>query len=133
MTPELLHEDKYLQILWDPETRIIGIDWKDATSGMTDEDFKAELTLFAKRVEEKKAPRVLIDVRRFQHSPSEEVGEWRSRNISKRYNSAGVKRFAFIFPKDAPVQSMARQSEGEWFVTQSFNDQEQATAWLTAS
>jgi hypothetical protein len=55
------------------------------------------------------------------------------RSISTRYNSAGVKRFAFLFPKDAPVQSMARQSEGEWFVTKSFNNQEQATAWLAAS
>src|SRR5258708_25443485 len=55
MKPAQLYEDKYLQILWDDQTRIISIDWKAATSAMTDEDFKMELTLFAKQVEERGA------------------------------------------------------------------------------
>src|SRR5215469_6036153 len=99
MKPAPLHEDKLLQILWDQQTRVIGIDWKEATSEMTDDDFKAELTLFAEQVEDKKAPRILIDVTKFHHHPSQEVGEWRRKNISTRYNAAGVKRFAFLFPK----------------------------------
>ncbi len=40
MKPALLHEDKYLQVFWDEPTHIIGIDWKETTSDMTDEDFK---------------------------------------------------------------------------------------------
>lgn len=42
-----LHEDKFLKVSWDESARIMGIDWKEATSSMTDEEFKAELTLFA--------------------------------------------------------------------------------------
>jgi hypothetical protein len=42
-----LHEDKFLKISWEERARVIGIDWKEATSSMTDEDFKAALTLFA--------------------------------------------------------------------------------------
>ena len=131
MNPELLHEDQYLQILWDSQTQIISIDWKAATSNMTDEDFKAELTLFAQHVEDKKAPSVLIDVIKFGHHPGEEVGAWRGKNITSRYNNAGVKRFAFLLSKDSEVPSMASQSEGEAFLTQSFNSYEQAVAWLT--
>ena len=56
MKPALLHEDKYLRILWDAQTRIISIDWKASTSEMTDEDFKTELTLFAEQVEDQGAP-----------------------------------------------------------------------------
>ena len=131
MKSALLHEDEYLQILWDEQTRIISVDWKEATAKMTDEDFKAELTLFAKRVEDNKAPRILIDVSKFSHRPSEEVGEWRRENISTRYNAAGVQRFAFLLSK---VSSMASQSsQGERFLTRSFNSPEQAVAWLTAS
>jgi hypothetical protein len=134
MKPALLHEDEYLQILWDEQTRIISVDWKEATAKMTDEDFKTELTLFAKRVEENKAPRILIDVSKFRHRPSEEVGEWRRENISTRYNAAGVQRFAFLLSKDSQVSSMASQSsQGERFLTRSFNSLEQAVAWLTAS
>jgi hypothetical protein len=134
MNPALLHEDQFMHILWDLQTRIISIDWKATTSGMTDADFKAILTLFAEQVEDKKAPRILIDVSKFGYRPSEEVGEWRRKNIVARYNNAGVKRFAFLFSKDSPVPSMANQSsEGEAFLTQSFNSHEQAVAWLTAS
>jgi hypothetical protein len=131
MNPALLHEDQYLQILWDSQTEIISIDWKAATSEMTDEDFKAELTLFAQHVEDKKAPGILIDVSKFRHCPSEEVGEWRRKNISTRYNNAGVKRFAFLLSKDSEVPPMTSQSsEGEAFLTRSFNNHEQAVAWL---
>ncbi len=35
MPQEQLHEDKFLQILWDEKTRIIAIDWKASTSTMT--------------------------------------------------------------------------------------------------
>ena len=134
MKPALLYEDEYLQILWDEGTRIISIDWKEATSKMTDEDFKTALALFAKRVEDNKAPRILIDVSKFSHQPSEEVGEWRRENISTRYNLAGVQRFAFLFSKDSQVPSTPSQSSsGERFLTRSFNSQERAIAWLTAS
>jgi len=32
-----LHEDKFLKISWEEKARVIGIDWKEATSSMTDE------------------------------------------------------------------------------------------------
>jgi hypothetical protein len=134
MKPTLLREDKYLQVFWDESTRIIGIDWKEATSNMTDEDFKTELTLFAKQVEDKRAPRILVDVSKFRHRLGAEMGEWRLKNSSTRYNAAGVQRFAFLLSKDSPIPPMANQSaEGELFLTQSFNSYEQATAWLTGS
>jgi hypothetical protein len=134
MKSELLYEDEYLQVLWDARTRIMSIDWKEATSKMVDEDFKAELTLFAKKIEEKEAPRILIDVSKFRYRPGEEVGEWRRKNISTRYNAAGVKRFAFLFSNNSQIPPMeSGPAEGELFLTQSFNSYEQATSWLTAS
>jgi hypothetical protein len=134
MKPALLHEDKYLRILWDGQTQIISIDWKASTSEMTDEDFKTELTLFAEQVEDQGAPRILIDVSKFHHHPGEEVGEWRRKNISTRYNAAGVRRFAFLFSESSPLPLTASQpSAGERFLTQSFNNCERAVAWLIES
>lgn len=130
----LLLEDKYLQILWDAQTRIISIDWKESTSEMNDEDFKTELSRFAKQVEDNRAPRILIDVRKFRHHPGEELGEWRRKNISTRYNAAGVQRFAFLLSTDSQISPTASQSsEGEQFLTQAFNNREEAIAWLKAS
>jgi hypothetical protein len=126
-----LHEDKFFKVLWDEHTRIIGIDWKEGTSSMTDEDFKAALTLFAGHVEQKKAQGILVDVSRFRHKPGPEVMPWRVKNISNRYAAAGVKRQAFLFPKGAQVPPM-RSSPEEKFLTETFDDVQKADAWLTA-
>ena len=104
-----LHEDKFLKISWEEKARVIGIDWKEATSSMTDEDFKAALTLFAGHVEQKKARGILVDVSRFRHKPGPEVKPWRVKNISNRYAAAGVKASGVSFsegcagPADAVI------------------------------
>ena len=127
-----LHEDKFFKVFWDGSTRIIGVDWKEATSSMTDEEFKAELTLLAGCVENKKAPRILVDVTKFRHQMAPEVQQWRVQNISSRYNAAGVKRFAFLFPRESQFPPMPESSDGEAFLTRRFNSPEQAAAWLAA-
>jgi hypothetical protein len=129
-----LHDDTFLTILWDANTRVIGIDWKEATSSMTDDDFKAELQRFAGFVEAKKAQGILVDVARFRHKTGPGVQEWRVNNISTRYSAAGVRRFAFRLPEGAPIPPMMNQSApGENFWTRGFNNVEQAMAWLTAT
>jgi hypothetical protein len=118
-----LHEDEFLRILWNGRAKIIGIDWKEATSAMTDEEFKAELTLFAGHAEQKKARGILVDVSRFRHKPGSDVQPWRVKNISNRYSAAGVGRFAFLFPEGAQIPPMMNQSSpDENFLTGAFDD-----------
>lgn len=135
MTQSLqLHEDKFLKISWDENTRVIDIDWKEATSSMSDQEFKAELTLFAGHVEKKKARGILVDVTSFRHKPGPDVQPWRIKNISNRYSAAGVGRFAFLFPEGAQIPPMMNQSSpGENFETRAFNSAEEALAWLKAA
>ena len=97
---------------------------------MTDDDFKAVVERFAGFVEAKKAQGILVDVGRFRHKPGPGVNEWRLKNISPRYSGAGVRRFAFLFPKEASVPQM-KSSPSEGFLTQGFNSVDQAMAWLT--
>ncbi len=129
-----LLDDAFLKILWDGNTSVIGIDWKEATSSMTDDGFKAELERFAGFVEAKKAQGILVDVARFRHKTGPDVQEWRVKNISTRYSAAGVRRFAFVLPKDGTIPPMMNQSApGENFLTRGFNSADQAIAWLTAT
>src|SRR5258708_27828521 len=114
-----LHEDKFLEISWEEKARIIGIDWKEATSLMTDEEFKAALTLFAGHVEQKKARGILVDVSCFRHKPGPEVQPWRVKNISNRYAPAGGKRQAFLFSKGGEMAPMRSSPEGK-VLTESF-------------
>jgi hypothetical protein len=132
VTPTQLHEDKFSNILWDESTRIIGIAWKEATSSMTDEEFKAELTLFAGHVEQTKARGILVDVSGFRHSPGPDVQPWRVKNISNRYNAAGVQRFAFLLPNGSQIPPfMNESSPGEKFATRAFNALNEAKKWLS--
>ena len=124
-----LYEDKFFQSHWDESTRIVGIDWKEATTSMTDEELKAELALFAGHVEQKKARGILADVTRFRHKPAPDLQEWRAKNISNRYYAAGVQRFAFLFPEGAQIPPMMA-SPGENFLTRAFTNKKQALAWL---
>lgn len=124
-----LYEDRFFKSHWDESTRIVGIDWKEATSSMTDEEFKAELTLFAGHVEQKRARGILADVTRFRHKPAPDLQAWRVKNISNRYSATGVGRFAFLFPEGAQIPSMM-VSPGENFLTQAFTNKKQALAWL---
>lgn len=127
MKTQQLHDDTFLRILWNDESRVIGIDWKEATSSMTDEDLKKEPTLFADHVEAKKAHGIRVDVARFRHKPGPDMEEWRLKNISGRYYAAGVRRFAFLFPEGVPISPMMNQSSpGEKFATRAFNGAEEA-------
>jgi hypothetical protein len=82
MNPVELYDDKFFKILWNEADRVIGIDWKETTASMTDEDFKGELELFVGRVEEKKARGIIIDVKHFRHKLGPGMQEWRVKNIS---------------------------------------------------
>jgi hypothetical protein len=99
---------------------------------MTDEDFKAALTLFAGHVEQMGAHGILVDVEDFRHRTGPDVQEWRIKNISGRYAAAGVRRFAFLFPPGSEIPPMMNQSaESESFATRAFTSQERAVEWLT--
>ena len=131
MQAELLHDSQHLRILWDEKSRIIAIEWKEATSAMTTEEFKTDLMLFATHVELKKARSILVDVSKFRHQMQPEVQQWRVQNISTRYAAAGVGRFAFLFPPGVQIPPMMKQSAPtEKFMTQAFNDAKQAENWL---
>lgn len=54
-----------------------------------------------------------------------------AKNISSRYSAAGIRRFAFVLPKDAPIPPMMNQSApGESFLTRAFNSEDRAAIWL---
>ena len=125
-----LHENTFHSILWDDQSHVIRLDWREGTSSMTGEEFKKELTLFADHVEAKKAHGILVDVSQFRHKPGPDIEEWRLKNISGRYHAAGVRRFAFLFPESVATPPAMKSSPREKFETQAFNRAEEALGWL---
>jgi len=133
MKSEQVHDDKYMNIFWNSGTRILRVDWKEGTGAMTTEDFKASLTQIAAQVESRRAAGLLVDVDKFRHRPEPEVHKWRVENISPRYDAAGLRRFAFLFPAGAQIPSAMNQSGSqEKFLTRAFDEVGRAESWLTA-
>jgi hypothetical protein len=50
-----LRDDNFRRILWGGSTHISGIEREESPSVMSDEQFKGQLTLFARCVKEKRA------------------------------------------------------------------------------
>ncbi len=103
--------------------------WLPGTEGMTDEDFREVLEVFAESASQHGARRLIIDVREFKHRPSPEILAWRDKVTVPRYNEAGVTRQVWIWPGD--VSSMKPSSELAKYDERYFNSEAEAIAWVT--
>ena len=110
------------------------LSWLPSTSGMSDDGFKETLDLFAAEGERAKPVYMLIDATEFDHELGEGVLAWRDHEIIPRYNAAGVKKFAFLWPDGTPgtVESGGSpRAEGSAnFPTGWFTGRERAYQWL---
>jgi hypothetical protein len=114
--------------------RTVELSWLSCTSEMSDDGFKETLELFAAEGERAKPAYMIIDATEFQHELGDGVMEWRDQEIIPRYNAAGVKKFAFLWPEGMPgtVESGGTPTpEGSAnFPTGWFTGRERAYQWL---
>jgi hypothetical protein len=113
---------------WHKPESLLRLTWKEGTEGMTDEDFRQTLEAFAEGAAQHRAARLLIDVRQFKHRPSREILAWRDRVTVAKYNLAGVKRQAWVWPGD--VSGLKPSSEGRSYEERYFSTEEEALVWL---
>ena len=78
--------------------KLLELTWLPGTKGMTDQNFKEALLVFADGGLHHRAERLIIDMRQFMARPSEQVGEWRDDVIVPMYVKAGVKKIAWVWP-----------------------------------
>lgn len=130
-----LYENDYLSIDHDADRAMLVMRWSEATADMTDAVFKDALEHFAAYAAEPGASALLVDVRKFRHPVGDDLGVWRGKEITPRYNDAGVTRFAYIAPPDMPTPPEGEPLEplapNEKFLTRFFGAEEGAVAWLT--
>ena len=110
--------------------RLVRLTWLAGTEGMTDQDFKETLEAFAESALQHSAQRLLIDVREFKHRPSAEVLAWRDEVIVPKYNKAGVKKIAWVWPMNTP--SNGPSSDKDKFENRYFATEAEALAWAAS-
>lgn len=122
------HAPMYSMTYHKPQ-HLVRLTWLAGTAGMTDQDFKETVETFAESALQHKARGLLIDVREFKHRPSPEIAAWRDEVVVPKYNRAGVKKIAWVWPGNAPSNQPA--SEKEKFENRYFGTEAEALAWVS--
>jgi hypothetical protein len=108
--------------------RLVELTWLPGTKGMTDQDFKEDLLVFAEAALQHRASRLIIDMRQFMGQPSAEVGAWRDDVIVPKYEKAGVKKIAWIWPGVSADET----GTGAGYQQRYFEARDEAINWCVA-
>jgi hypothetical protein len=108
--------------------RFVELTWLPGTQQMTDQDFKEALCVFAEGALQHRASRLIIDMRQFMARPSAEVGVWRDEVIVPKYEKAGVKKIAWIWPGVSPDET----GTGAGYQQRYFEARDEAINWCVA-
>jgi hypothetical protein len=100
--PVELFRDEFSTYSRDDLRGLIEQIWSSATKSMSEQQFRDGVSRLAQFLEQEHIHNVLVDVTKMGHTPSADFEPWRQANIIPRYNAAGVKKFAFLLPPDAP-------------------------------
>lgn len=127
-----LYTDCFHQTLKCQDSGILVSKWLPATSSMSLEMFKASCLTMASLAQRHEGQSVLIDGTDFyMGQPEDSFWAWRGENISPIYNSAGVKKFAFLWKEGSPLPPNSGSiSEPDKFPTTHFTNRDEAMTWL---
>ena len=109
--------------------RIVQLTWLPGTQQLADQDFREALSVFAEGALQHRAERLIIDMRQFLRRPSDQVLAWRDEVIVPKYEQAGVKKIAWIWP-GVPQDDTGT---GAGYQQRYFDSPDAGIAWLTAS
>jgi hypothetical protein len=109
--------------------KFVGLTWLAGTADMTDHDFREALEVFADGALQHHAERLMIDMTEFRGRPGEKVLTWRDEVIVPKYNRAGVKKVAWVWPGE---QGDSATGEGTQYTNRYFSTEDEALAWLGA-
>jgi hypothetical protein len=118
----------YYSINYFKTESLVELTWLPGTRDMTDQDFKQSLCVFAEGALQHRAKRLIIDMRQFKGRPTAEVGAWRDDVIVPKYEKAGVKKIAWIWPG----VSAEEMGEGAAYQQRYFATRDEAINWCVA-
>ena len=106
--------------------KFLRLTWLPGTEGMTDQDFKEALEVFADSAVQHHANRLMVDVREFRGRPGVAVLAWRDEVTVPKYIRAGTKRFAWLWP-GMKADNTETKYENRYFETE-----KEAIEWVVS-
>ncbi|NUJ98186.1 hypothetical protein HGA92_05375 [Candidatus Gracilibacteria bacterium] len=121
---KILIEDEYITV--SEKDKIITLTWKDATSHFTNELFKQEALKYVETIKTSEVKKIIVDMRKFFFNLSDEIIEWRNKNIIYIYNEYKIEKFAFI----SNIATINQDNPKNTFITKTFTNKEEAKNWI---
>jgi len=119
-----IHNDRFMQV---SETRDgLLLTWKKQTSELSPEKFKEEAMTFVEIVKKRKVKNILVDMREFKYTLSNELIAWRNKQVISVYNDRGIEKFAFVSDK----VGLKQDDRSNKFITRYFSTIKEAEEWL---
>ena len=107
--------------------KFVALTWLAGTADMADQDFKEALEVFAEGALQHHAERLMIDMTEFRGRPGAAVLTWRDEVIVPKYNRAGVKKIAWVWPGEAGNTTTGESTQ---YTNRYFSSEDEALAWL---
>ena len=106
----IVYNDKYRNVTFEANTKMLYQVWNKATEFMTDAEYKeTSISLFG-LVKEHKAEKILINAVDLLYMVSVETQDWLNQNILPKYLQAGIQKIAITLPKGLFQQVSVEQA-----------------------
>ena len=140
MERQTLYSDKYLDVYYNQDLRLIEYYWKEATEDMTEAEYRMILLDLTDEVDEKvksgawMLDSFLLDNQNFLFVMSPKLQEWHTRKITSVATTWGAKKVAIVMSEEFASQMSIEQTMEEDkkanSLTRYFDNMEEAKEWL---
>ena len=132
-----IYNDKYRKVNFEPENKILYIEWFRTTEDLTEEEYKEESLAIPGFAKEKEADKILINAVNSLFIVTPEIQDWVNKNIVHKYLEAGVLKLAILLPTELFTQISIEQIVDDSIAVaqkriQYFGDEAAARQWLNA-
>ena len=132
---EYIYKHKYLQVTYDATRKLMINTWLPECKYMTDDDYKAQMTEYAERLEKYHPDFSMADSVNFLYTITPDMQEWTNAEFMPYFINAGVQKQAFLVSKDlfsqvSVEQTMDKEQNLKAFQTRYFDSKEKALEWL---
>jgi len=129
-----LHKSANVNVEHNSETGVQIHRWTAATETMSNDTFKEEMYKIKEVVEYYKPWAVMVQAQNLNYILPPDVQEWNDINIVPAFLAAGVKKFAYVMPKDifqqVALEQLMDEDNAKNFNTQYFDDETKGMEWL---
>lgn len=133
---EVIYESDYQHYALNQDKSYLQASWSEKSLEMTDQDFKDEMEIELKYVEEFNIKNYLINTLNFRFIIKPDLQTWTDQYVNVKLDELGLKKLAYVVSQDYIAQLSIKQTMEESvkqnYDTRFFTSTEEAEEWLFA-